>query len=318
MDENARLRAALADMVALFSADNVLLKGTHLNSTLKLARIALTPASEAPKDGEGGEFQGRVKPWMLACFGEEVSNDKLERGDRLLEEVLELLQSGEYPQERVAALTAYVWSRAVGEPAQEVGGVMVTLAAYCLAHGLDMHEAAETELARIWTKVEKIRAKQAAKPKGSALPQAWPATPSPGADFKAGMLRAAEIALRHDFSIMAISGADMRARQIAREIRAEAEKITSSDAGGAHGCAVQTSQPGEVPASASPAPLTLRAGKRYRDGHGEVKGPLHRIHWENGERMLSDGVQVWLPDGTFAGGTREDKRSLVAEVGDAG
>lgn len=36
---------------------------------------------------------------------------------------------------------------------------------------INMHEAGETELARIWTKVEKIRAKQAAKPKGSALPQ---------------------------------------------------------------------------------------------------------------------------------------------------
>ena len=45
-----------------------------------------------------------------------------------------------------------------------------TLAAYCLAHGLDMHSAGETELARVWTKVEAIRAKHAAKPKGSALP----------------------------------------------------------------------------------------------------------------------------------------------------
>lgn len=44
------------------------------------------------------------------------------------------------------------------------------MAAYCLAHGLDMHEAGETELARIWTKVEQIRAKQAAKPRHSPLP----------------------------------------------------------------------------------------------------------------------------------------------------
>lgn len=65
---------------------------------------------------------------------------------------------------------------AVGEPAQEVGGVMVTLAALCLANGLDMHAAGETELARIWTKVEAIRAKQAAKPKHSPLPAAAPAT----------------------------------------------------------------------------------------------------------------------------------------------
>lgn len=119
-------------------------------------------------------FQARVQPWMTACFGATIAGDRVERGDRLLEEVFELLQSGGYDQERVMALCGYVWSREVGEPAQEVGGVMVTLAAYCLAHGLDMHAAAETELARVWTKVEKIRAKQAAKPTGSALPQAWP------------------------------------------------------------------------------------------------------------------------------------------------
>lgn len=115
-------------------------------------------------------FQDRVQPWMLECFGAEIAADRVERGDRLLEEVLELLQSGGYDPARVLALRDYVWSRSVGEPSQEVGGVMITLAAFCLAHGLDMHEAGETELARIWTKVEKIRAKQASKPTGSALP----------------------------------------------------------------------------------------------------------------------------------------------------
>jgi hypothetical protein len=51
---------------------------------------------------------------------------------------------------------------------------MVTLAALCLAQGIDMHECGETELARVWTKVENIRAKQAAKPKNSPLPQHLP------------------------------------------------------------------------------------------------------------------------------------------------
>lgn len=121
-------------------------------------------------------FQQRVQPWMMACFGPEISSDRIERGDRLIEEVLELLQSGNYPRERVAALCDYVYSREAGEPAQEAGGVMVTLAAYCLAHDLDMHDAAEVELARVWTKIDKIRAKQAAKPTGSALPVASPST----------------------------------------------------------------------------------------------------------------------------------------------
>jgi len=55
-----------------------------------------------------------------------------------------------------------------------VGGVMVTLAALCLASGIDMYSAAERELARINQPeiVAKIRTKQAAKPTGSALPVA--------------------------------------------------------------------------------------------------------------------------------------------------
>lgn len=118
-------------------------------------------------------LQPRVAPWMQVCFGPEISADCLERGDRFLEEVFELLQSGDYPRERVRQIEGYVWSRPVGDPAQEVGGVMITLAAYCLAHNLDMHDAGDAELARIWTKVDKIRAKQAAKPTGSALPQKW-------------------------------------------------------------------------------------------------------------------------------------------------
>lgn len=143
--------------------------------------ISSKPGSNGDQAVNGPSFQERVKPWMMVCFGEEISNDRVERGDRLLEEVFELLQSGGYDPARVLPLRDYVWSREVGEPSQEAGGVQVTMAAYCLAHGLDMHEAGETELARIWTKVEKIRAKQAAKPKHSPLPV--PASePEPVAD----------------------------------------------------------------------------------------------------------------------------------------
>ena len=115
-------------------------------------------------------FQARVAPWMATTFTPEICADEVERGDRLLEETLELLQARGYDPARVGALRDYVWGRPVGETAQEVGGVMICLAALCLAVGVDMHEAGETELARIWTKVEQIRAKQAAKPTGSALP----------------------------------------------------------------------------------------------------------------------------------------------------
>lgn len=134
---------------------------------------ALHPLADKPDEASAqgeGSFQDRVKPWMLACFGEEISNDKLERCDRFIEEALELVQAIGYSPDRAHALVDYVFNRGIGEPHQEVGGVMVTLAALCLASGLDMDKAGEDELARIWTKIEKIRAKQAAKPTGSALP----------------------------------------------------------------------------------------------------------------------------------------------------
>jgi hypothetical protein len=135
------------------------------------------PAS-APPEPAGGEataaagrpFQSRVDDWMQACFGPEISSDKTERNHRFVEEALELAQSCGCTASEAHQLVDYVFGRPVGEPSQEVGGVMVTLAALCLAHGMSMEQAGKVELARVWTKVEAIRAKQAAKPKHSPLP----------------------------------------------------------------------------------------------------------------------------------------------------
>lgn len=125
-------------------------------------KIAATPKEEP--------FQARVQPWMMECFGPMILGDREERNHRFLEEALELVQACDCTQSEAHQLVDYVYGRPIGEPHQEAGGVMVTLAALCLANALDMHEAGETELARVWTKVEAIRAKQAAKPKHSPLP----------------------------------------------------------------------------------------------------------------------------------------------------
>jgi hypothetical protein len=102
---------------------------------------------------------------MMECFGEAISADTRERNHRFLEESLELVQACGCTQSEAHQLVDYVFGRDVGEKHQEVGGVMVTLAALCLAQRLDMHNCGEVELARIWTKVDQIRAKQAIKPK---------------------------------------------------------------------------------------------------------------------------------------------------------
>ena len=116
-------------------------------------------------------FQSRVRPWLLTCFGEAIASDKSERNHRFLEESLELVQALGCTQDEAHQLVDYVFGRPSGDPLQEVGGVTVTLAALCLANALDMAAAGEVELARIWTKVEQIRAKQAAKPRHSPLPR---------------------------------------------------------------------------------------------------------------------------------------------------
>lgn len=117
-------------------------------------------------------YQAAVNDWMQACFGPAISGDKTERNFRFGEEALELMQSMDCTKEEALALVDYVWSRPVGEPRQEVGGVMVCLAALCNAANIDVGDAAQAELARCWEKIEKIRAKHAAKPVGirTALP----------------------------------------------------------------------------------------------------------------------------------------------------
>lgn len=150
------------------------------------------PASQPVGEAVATDFQRRVRPWMLACFGAEIAADVQERNHRFLEEALELVQACGATASEAHQLVDYVYGRPAGEKVQEVGGVMVTLAALCLAQGIDMHAAGETELGRIWTKVEQIRAKQAAKPKHSPLPEHAPSVAQTGLSENAAM----DIALR--------------------------------------------------------------------------------------------------------------------------
>ncbi len=119
----------------------------------------------------GNPFQRRVAEWLAACFPTWVCADRFERTHRFLEEALELAQATGCSREDAHQLVDYVFSRDVGEPELEVGGVMVTLAALCSASGIDISEAADRELDRNWSRIDVIRQKQAGKPAGSPLPQ---------------------------------------------------------------------------------------------------------------------------------------------------
>lgn len=133
-------------------------------------RALCDDALQADQASPDVSFQWRVKPWMLRCFGLEIAIDGVERNHRFLEEALELVQACGCTASEAHQLVDYVFGRPIGDPMQEAGGVMVTLAALCLAHALDMHAAGDVELARCWDNIDKIRAKQAAKPKHGPLP----------------------------------------------------------------------------------------------------------------------------------------------------
>jgi len=106
-----------------------------------------------------------VKKWLVACFGETIAGDKVERNYRFLEEALELVQSLNCTKEDAHKLVDYVFDRPIGDPHQEMGGVMVTLAALSSANNLEMMYDFYFELRRINSPeiMEKIRKKQAAK-----------------------------------------------------------------------------------------------------------------------------------------------------------
>ena len=120
----------------------------------------------------GESFQLRVSSWTVNCFGGEIAGDRTERNHRFLEEALELVQSLGASKGEAHQLVDYVFGRDIGEPMQELGGVMVTLAALCNAYKkMDMSIAGERELERCWHNIEKIREKQKNKPKHSPLPE---------------------------------------------------------------------------------------------------------------------------------------------------
>ena len=108
-------------------------------------------------------LQDRVARWTVKCFGPRIATNKAQRNHRFLEEALELVQSLDCTKQDCLDLVEYVYSRPFGTPAQEVGGVMVTLLALCNANYMGAIDCAEMELARCWENIEKIRAKQASK-----------------------------------------------------------------------------------------------------------------------------------------------------------
>lgn len=94
----------------------------------------------------------RMHQWVVTYLGEDIAMNTKERAMRLVEEAIELCQTEGNTLQMVVDLATHVFNKPVGDPNQEVGGVSVTLLAYCAGKGIDPEEEEQKELNRIWGK----------------------------------------------------------------------------------------------------------------------------------------------------------------------
>lgn len=110
--------------------------------------------------------QDMVAAWVEKCFGEPPLPSNIgERRKRFLEEALELVQSVGMTKEEAIQLVDYVFSRPVeDDPRKEFGGTVTTVMALAQSAGYDLATAVNDEFDRMTANIDKIRAKQQAKP----------------------------------------------------------------------------------------------------------------------------------------------------------
>ena len=97
------------------------------------------------------ERQAAVLDWVRTTFGPATLTGS-ERAMRVLEEALELFQAEGLDLDKALAIARHVYGRPLGDPAQEVGGLGVTLLAYCGAKGISADGEEARELERVLAK----------------------------------------------------------------------------------------------------------------------------------------------------------------------
>ena len=92
--------------------------------------------------------QRAVFQWVRDTFGD-PSTVAGERVKRVLEEAAELAQSEGLTRDHARAIVDYVFGKPPGDPAQEVGGLGVTLLAYCESRGISADREERLEFERV-------------------------------------------------------------------------------------------------------------------------------------------------------------------------
>lgn len=114
-----------------------------------------------PLQANMDRLQGECYDWVAQTMDNAEVYNVQSRAKRFTEEAIELAQAAGLAEEEVLTLVAHVYSKPIGEPAQEAGGVTLTLAALCNALQFCWSRAVENENIRCWK--PEIRAKVNAK-----------------------------------------------------------------------------------------------------------------------------------------------------------
>lgn len=107
--------------------------------------------------------QRLMREWVVRMFGS-ANMQILERASRFFEEAVELAQACGLAREDALRIVDYVYAKPKGEPAQEAGGVSITLLALCEALEVDADECERKELRRALSfDKQKLRERHAVK-----------------------------------------------------------------------------------------------------------------------------------------------------------
>lgn len=153
--------------VELFDRTSLYVIGYALQNADTLLTKTVNPDQVTPCDAPTlsfASYQDRAVLWGDACLGNIIVADHSERTCRFFEEASELAQACGLSRKDAHSFVDYVYDRPTGERRQELGGVVLTLSLLASAFGDNIIESGETELARVWTKFDTIRTKQARKP----------------------------------------------------------------------------------------------------------------------------------------------------------
>jgi NTP pyrophosphatase (non-canonical NTP hydrolase) len=115
-------------------------------------------------------WQDEIRNFVHRVWGEKAMVSLPERSARIVEEAVELAQAHQVPQSVIYSIIDRVYSRPMGNPAEEAGDVMFTLLAYTSSSKDDIEAVLAARLERVWDiPVEDLRERHKQKREAGTL-----------------------------------------------------------------------------------------------------------------------------------------------------